>query len=44
MFRFLGTPKTHKRHLIYDAGHNLPRNEMIKESLDWLEYYLGSVR
>jgi cephalosporin-C deacetylase-like acetyl esterase len=44
MFRFLGTPKENKRQIIYDAGHNLPRHEMIKESLDWLDRYLGPVR
>jgi dienelactone hydrolase len=43
MFKLLGTPEEHKRHLIYDTGHNIPRNQLIKESLAWLDKYLGSV-
>jgi cephalosporin-C deacetylase-like acetyl esterase len=35
MFRLLGTPKEHKRRVAYDAGHGIPRNEMIKETLGW---------
>ena len=27
-----------------DTGHNLPRNEMITETLDWLDKYLGPVK
>lgn len=44
MFRFLGTPAEHKRWILYDAEHNLPRNEMIKETLNWLDKYLGLVK
>lgn len=44
MFGFLGTPAEHKRHLVYDSEHNLPRNEMIKETLSWLDKYLGPVK
>ena len=44
MFRLLGTPKEHKRRVQYEAGHNVPRTELIKESLDWLDHYLGPVR
>ena len=36
MFRLLGTPKEHKRRMVYDAGHDLPRVETIKETLNWL--------
>jgi hypothetical protein len=43
MFRMLGTPKEQKRRVVYDTGHNIPRNEMIKETLDWLDRYLGPV-
>ena len=28
-----------KRHLLYDTGHGIPRLEMIKETLDWLDRY-----
>jgi eukaryotic-like serine/threonine-protein kinase len=43
-FRLLGSPKDQKKHLIYETGHNIPRNELIKETLDWLDQYLGPVR
>jgi cephalosporin-C deacetylase-like acetyl esterase len=44
MFRLLGTPKEHKRRVVYETGHNIPRNELIKETLDWLDRYLGPVK
>jgi len=44
MFRLLGTPIEQKRRVVYDAGHDIPRTEMIKESLNWLDRYLGPVK
>ena len=44
MFKLLGTAAEHKRHLIYDTGHSVPRNQLIKESLEWLDRYLGPVK
>jgi len=44
MFRLLGTPSEHKRLVVYDAGHDLPRAETIKEELNWLDRYLGPVK
>lgn len=44
MFRLLGTPKDHKRRVVYDTGHDIPRTEIIKETLNWLDKYLGSVK
>jgi dienelactone hydrolase len=44
MFRFLGTPPEHKRRVVYETGHNVPRAELIKETLNWLDTYLGPVR
>ena len=44
MFRLLGTPPEQKRRVVYDTAHDVPRTEMIKESLNWLDKYLGSVR
>jgi pimeloyl-ACP methyl ester carboxylesterase len=41
MFKLLGTPAEHKRHLLYDAAHRIPRNEMIKQAVDWMEKYWG---
>jgi cephalosporin-C deacetylase-like acetyl esterase len=44
MFRLLGTTREHKRRVVYKTGHNIPRNELIKEALDWLDRYLGPVK
>ncbi len=44
MFRLLGTPTENKRRVVYDTGHDVPRTEMIKESLNWIDKYLGPVR
>ncbi len=43
MFRLLGTPPEHKRRITYDAGHLVPRSQVIKETLDWYDRYLGPV-
>ena len=42
-FDALGTPPADKRRVVYPTGHNLPRNEMIKETLEWLTGTLGVV-
>ena len=44
MFDFLGTPREQKNYILYNTAHNVPRNEMIKETLDWFDLYLGPVR
>src|SRR6266446_622619 len=44
MFRLLGTPQKHKREVLFDSGHLPPRNGIIKETLDWLDLYLGPVQ
>ena len=43
LFRMLGSKKDQKKHLLYETGHNIPRNELIKETLNWLDQYLGPV-
>jgi dienelactone hydrolase len=43
-FKLLGTPEKDKRQVIYETGHAVPRKEFIRESLDWLDRYLGPVR
>jgi serine/threonine protein kinase/dienelactone hydrolase len=42
-FRMLGSKKDQKKHLLYDTSHNIPRNELIKETLNWFDQYLGPV-
>ena len=46
MFRSLGTPKEHKRLVLFDVGHTSPRPraKAIKEVLDWLDHYFGPVK
>jgi formylglycine-generating enzyme required for sulfatase activity/dienelactone hydrolase len=43
-FNLLGTQADQKRRVVYDTGHNIPRPDLIRESLDWLDRYLGPVR
>ena len=42
-YELLGSGKNQKKHLIYDSGHMIPRYELIKAMLDWLDQYLGPV-
>jgi dienelactone hydrolase len=44
LFRLLGTPEKDKKHVIYETGHAVPRKEFIRETLDWLDRYLGPVK
>jgi dienelactone hydrolase len=43
LFREVGTPAKDKRHAVFEAGHLPARNDIIKETLDWLDRYLGPV-
>ena len=43
LFQMLGSPPEHKRHVMYEAGHFVPRPQLAKETLDWLDRYLGSI-
>ena len=43
LYRLLGSRKEQKKHLLYDTGHNIPRTELIKETLNWLDQYLGPI-
>jgi pimeloyl-ACP methyl ester carboxylesterase len=44
LFRLLGTAPKHKLHVLYDGGHNiLTQSGLIKDTLDWLDRYLGAV-
>jgi formylglycine-generating enzyme required for sulfatase activity/tRNA A-37 threonylcarbamoyl transferase component Bud32 len=41
MFNLLGTPAEHKRRVVYESSHMIPRNETIKEVVNWMEKYWG---
>jgi len=43
MFEMLGTPEEHKRRITFPRGHTVPKVDLIKETLAWLERYLGPV-
>jgi dienelactone hydrolase len=44
MFELLGTPVEHKQLKLYNTDHIPPRTEYIKETLAWLDKYLGPVK
>lgn len=44
MFDLLGTPAEHKQQKLYETDHIPPINELIKETLAWLDKYLGPVK
>jgi serine/threonine protein kinase/dienelactone hydrolase len=43
MYDLLGTPAEHKVLKLYEGDHFVPMNEYIKETLAWLDKYLGPV-
>ncbi len=43
MFDLLGTPPEHKRRMTYALGHSVPRTELVREALAWLDKYFGPV-
>ncbi len=42
-YQLLGTPKEDKKLFVYEGGHVVPRTDLVKESLAWLDHYLGPV-
>jgi pimeloyl-ACP methyl ester carboxylesterase len=42
-FQLLGTAARDKRLVVYETGHAVPRKDFIRESIDWLDRYLGPV-
>ena len=44
MFRWLGTPEKDKRHLLHAGGHVYPFEGNTRDTLGWLDRYLGAVR
>lgn len=44
LFRLLGTAPQQKRHVVFETGHYVPRVQLIREVLDWLDRYLGPVQ
>jgi len=44
LFRALGAPARDKRQVIAEGGHWPPQDLLVKETVDWLDRYLGPVR
>jgi dienelactone hydrolase len=44
MFDLLGTPPDQKELKLYNTDHYIPTSEFIKETLRWLDKYLGPVK
>jgi serine/threonine protein kinase/formylglycine-generating enzyme required for sulfatase activity/dienelactone hydrolase len=43
-FELLGTKPEEKKLVVHEAGHSFPRTERARETLEWLDRYLGEVR
>jgi len=43
-FNLLGTPEKDKSLRVYDTDHYIPRDDLIRETLNWLEKYFGPVQ
>ena len=44
MFDLLATSGKDKKQIVYETDHFIPRKELIKESLNWLDRYFGPVK
>jgi predicted esterase len=44
LFAMLGSPPGTKRHVVFEAGHALPMEEVAREVGPWLDRYLGPIR
>ena len=43
-FDFLGTDEGDKKHFVAAGGHLIPQIDLTRETLNWLDRYLGEVR
>jgi len=44
LFALLGTKTSDKRHIVVDGGHYPPQELLVKETVEWLDRYLGPVQ
>jgi hypothetical protein len=44
MFDMMGTPDEHKELKLYETDHVPPKNDFIRDTLEWLDKYLGPVK
>ena len=43
MYDLLGTPEEDKKLIVYETDHFVPLNDLIRETLAWLDRFLGPV-
>ncbi len=43
MFNLLGTPENSKRLVLFDSDHLAPREDLVRETLFWLDEHFGQV-
>ena len=44
LFELMGTAKEHKQLILYETDHIPPRADFIRETLTWLDKYMGPVK
>jgi hypothetical protein len=44
LYDLLGTPSKDKKLILYDTDHYIPYKDLVKETLDWLDKYLGQTK
>ena len=44
MYELLGTPREHKKLYVLEASHDVPKVDVAKECLEWLDRYFGPVK
>lgn len=44
LFENLGTPKEDKAWKLYNRSHQVPRTELVKEYIAWMNKYFGPAR
>jgi len=43
MFELIGTPEEDKKWVVFPGSHSVPKEDLIRETLDWLDRYLRPV-
>lgn len=43
MYNLLGTPEGDKKLVLFDSDHLAPKEDLVRETLAWLDQYFGQV-
>jgi len=43
LFRLFAASEGNKKHVVFESGHSVPMNTVVKETLEWFDRYLGPV-